>query len=650
MNLRIIEIEIENFRSIEKAKIGLANKGTVIVKGINEYEDKASSNGSGKSSIFEAIVFALFEETSAGEKNVSNRITKNGYNLKLKFNIDGDDYVIIRQANGNKSSVLLYKNDEDISARNKTDTNKLILSILGINKDIFLDSVFLSQNANTNIATLSPTARKERLEILTNTDYTINKFKDLLKEKQLLYENQKVTNQLEIEKLKGIQSAITTQKMDVENKIHQLQLELEKLKQLGNIKDIDKQINESEIEIDKLIKLAEQEQLKIQDIDNKIQLNRVESESYIKRSENLNADIVNKKSEIANVEYEIDKIQLENNNSMNLINMYNAEISNIKNSDKCPTCGRKLDGIDDTHIEKTIQEKLNSINTIQQNIESNTARIQEFENQINVKVEEGKTLRQTLNEVEVKVNEYKEIEAKLNSDKNHCIKTIDDIQKNKDNYANNIINLNQKKLELSKLVDNNLDEYNHMLDKLNIDYAQTELKMDLYAKDYEVNNQYVEVVKNSLQLVVKDFRTYLLHNSIEYLNKLLEVYSGELFSNNLDIIKIIEDDTKLDIRLGDATYESLSGGEKTRVNVALLLAQKSLANVLGNISCNIIILDEVLGYCDAEAETNVIQLINTELEVLESIFMISHKEIPIAYDNQLIVVKDATGISSVIER
>ena len=30
--------------------------------------------------------------------------------------------------------------------------------------------------------------------------------------------------------------------------------------------------------------------------------------------------------------------------------------------------------------------------------------------------------------------------------------------------------------------------------------------------------------------------------------------------------------------------------------------------------------------------------------------MISHKEIPIAYDNQLVVVKDATGISSVIER
>ena len=74
MNIRFKSIDITNFRSIDKANVILENQGTVIVKGINEYEDKATSNGSGKSSIFEAIIFALFEETSSGEKDVSNRI------------------------------------------------------------------------------------------------------------------------------------------------------------------------------------------------------------------------------------------------------------------------------------------------------------------------------------------------------------------------------------------------------------------------------------------------------------------------------------------------------------------------------------------------------------------------------------------------
>ena len=128
---------------------------------------------------------------------------------------------------------------------------------------------------------------------------------------------------------------------------------------------------------------------------------------------------------------------------------------------------------------------------------------------------------------------------------------------------------------------------------------------------------------------------------------MLKNYSQKLFSNEKDIIYITQDDTKLNIQLGEATYESLSGGEKTRVNIALLLAQKSLANVIGNISCNIIILDEILGYCDAQAEEKVIDLITTELEDLDSIYMVSHKEIPIGYDTEILVTKNKQGLSTV---
>ena len=60
-----------------------------------------------------------------------------------------------------------------------------------------------------------------------------------------------------------------------------------------------------------------------------------------------------------------------------------------------------------------------------------------------------------------------------------------------------------------------------------------------------------------------------------------------------------------------------------------------------------IILDEILGYCDAEAETNVVNLITSELNTLESIFMISHKEIPIGYDTELTVIKNKDGLTSI---
>ena len=243
MNIRFKEIDIENFRSIDKSHIVFENQGTVIVKGINEYEDNATSNGSGKSSIFEAIVFALFDETSSGEKDVANRIKNNGFCLNLKFQVDGIDYTIVRESSkSNKSIVVLYKNDVDISARNKTDTNKMILQLLGINKSIFLDSIFLSQNISTNLASLSPTQRKERLEILTNTDNTINTFKEQLKEQQAQYESNCVNIQLEINKISGKKESLEEQKIKIQQQIDNINKQIEERNSLGNIDDIEQQI------------------------------------------------------------------------------------------------------------------------------------------------------------------------------------------------------------------------------------------------------------------------------------------------------------------------------------------------------------------------------------------------------------------------
>ena len=302
MNIRFNSIDIENFRSIERAFVELENQGTVIVKGVNEYEDKATSNGSGKSSVFEAIIFALFEETSSGEKDVANRIIDNGYSITLKFEVDNDKYIINRQCSKNgKTSVVVNKNGLDISARNKTDTNKIILQILGINKAIFLDSVFLSQNANTNLASLTPTARKERLEILTNTDFMINNFKEKLKEKQTEYEAECVSNQLKINKLNGNKETNLKQQADLQLKINEAKQELERLKQLGNIQEIDEQLNLKEnVEMSTFDKQIEETDKMIQDKEQEINILKEDFEKINKQNNENNEKMneINKKFKI----------------------------------------------------------------------------------------------------------------------------------------------------------------------------------------------------------------------------------------------------------------------------------------------------------------------------------------------------------------
>lgn len=206
-----------------------------------------------------------------------------------------------------------------------------------------------------------------------------------------------------------------------------------------------------------------------------------------------------------------------------------------------------------------------------------------------------------------------------------------------------------KKEELLKVEIQSTTEYENMIKEAeqNIDNANREI--DTIQKEWIKQNDLVDVCKYSQQLITKPFRTYLLQNSIRLLNEKLEYLSRKLFSNDKDVIIIDGDDSKLDIRLGDATYESLSGGEKTRVNMCLLLAQKYLASNLGNIDCNIIVLDEVLGQCDSEAEMNIIDLIIEELQSVSSIIFIGHKELPIPNDNIITVVKDEHGLSRLLK-
>lgn len=643
MNLQFSSIDIQNFRSIKEMKVDLSNQGIVIVKGVNEYEDKATSNGSGKSSVFESIIFALFEETSNGEKDVSTRGSKEGYNITLRFNVDGIPYVINRKAKG--KSVNIYKDNIDISARTKSETNKIIQSVIGINKSIFLDSIFLSQNANTNLATLSPTARRERLEILTNTDYTINLFKEKLKELQQEYESMCVSNQLELNKLTGKLETINNQKYKIQTTLNEIEEKINERNKLGNIEEIQNQIDNLNNEITNLSNKIPQIDTDVQSINEELELirnSRLEKQTIKDTKSN---EIENQRTICNDIQKEITR--LDNIIHYNLISIerLNNEIEKIKNSDTCPTCGRKYENVNEEHIMRLIEEKQLEINNLQTENDNTNKQIIDNQTNLNTEIEKGKLMKeemdnitQEINTIDIEIqNKEKEV-VTLNNQKTQILQNIQ--LKN-----NSIANFNNMITEIKNIEIPDKTQYESMLNDLCNEEQQIKNDETTINEDLNKYNTNVEVLKHSVQLVTKEFRTYLLKNSLQYLNSVLKKYSTILFSNEKDVIFISEDDTKLDIYLGDASYESLSGGERTRVDIALLLAQKSLANMIGNISCNIIILDEVLGYCDAQAESVVVNLLCSELNTIESIYMISHKEIPIGYDKEMIIVKNKQGES-----
>jgi DNA repair exonuclease SbcCD ATPase subunit len=103
----------------------------------------------------------------------------------------------------------------------------------------------------------------------------------------------------------------------------------------------------------------------------------------------------------------------------------------------------------------------------------------------------------------------------------------------------------------------------------------------------------------------------------------------------------------LDITYCSKAFDGLSGGEKQRVDLILQLAIRDLLNSYLNLSANILVLDEITDFLDKKSCQAVMQLLEKELNTIESVFIISHhsEELSISVDSEIKVVKNENGIS-----
>ncbi len=94
------KVILHNFGSYGHAELDLKNKGFCLVSGRNSFKkDNALSNGSGKSFIFEAIIWALTGETSRGiTSNLQNVNIENldEMYVEVYFKVNNDEYIVKR--------------------------------------------------------------------------------------------------------------------------------------------------------------------------------------------------------------------------------------------------------------------------------------------------------------------------------------------------------------------------------------------------------------------------------------------------------------------------------------------------------------------------------------------------------------------------
>ena len=118
MHIEFRRLKLHNFFSFGDAELIFQDDGFIKVSGINNNpDDLAISNGSGKSSLWEGIIWVLTGDTIRGAKNIANIYGEDGTFCELEFDLDKSSYKIIRAKDHSvyKTSLQIYIDGKDCS-------------------------------------------------------------------------------------------------------------------------------------------------------------------------------------------------------------------------------------------------------------------------------------------------------------------------------------------------------------------------------------------------------------------------------------------------------------------------------------------------------------------------------------------------------
>ncbi len=185
----LLSLEITNFKKFKSKRFEFSEGLTGIL----------GRNGSGKSTIFEAIFFALYGTTKAKELiRHSSASPKDPVEVELKFEIEGKDYRVKREFRGRTltAKAALYDAKDELISSSSSEVTKSITSLVGLDKQAFKQTVFASQKELTSLSSLNQDERKKMMRELLGLE-KIDRVEALIKEKML-------TLRREIEALTGV--------------------------------------------------------------------------------------------------------------------------------------------------------------------------------------------------------------------------------------------------------------------------------------------------------------------------------------------------------------------------------------------------------------------------------------------------------------
>jgi DNA repair exonuclease SbcCD ATPase subunit len=642
-------------------------------------------NAAGKSSLFDAISFCLFDKCSRAFKaaNIMNN-RKADFHCQLDFQVEGVEYSIRREARivnkgkNVKVDVQFWKVvdgiSESLNGTERRDTNQVIEGYVGRYEDFVMTALSLQGN-NALFIDKSQSDRKDLLaqfmgldifdklyeaasEEIKEVAVLIRNFKRTdftselaTKETDLQYKNE------ELKELNGMLKTDSDSKEKIQNKISDLKesivpidskLELQSLEDLkGVIKD-KIEINKTNRE-DKQTKILEYQYLLgevSQSINEHTEVNGMSIDNAKKEWDSL-------KEQISNVQQQIDKLE----------SQYESNLEKLKHLEQheydpnCKFCMNNIfvkDAIATKEVVVTQENELEQLNLTHRSL------IQSIQPYSDVDGVWDKLL-ELRNKYQKGVVVSEKAEAELDGLKTHyelLLTQLENVQSDIQRYYDN-----QATIEKNKLINEDIKQLE--TDKKQLESLIKETNRKILSLTGEVGSleSYINTTKNKIQEVKdletkNDLYTYYLDAvkkdgvPYELITKALPAIENEV--NNIlgqvvDFsISMDTDGKNINARIvyedQEWTLEMCSGMEKFISGLAIRVA---LINICGLPRPNFLVIDEGFGTLDADNLSSLFMMMQYLKTQFDFIWVISHLEQMRDIVDGLIEIKKVEGFSKI---
>ena len=649
------KIELLNFLSHGESEIALKPGITVFM----------GQNGSGKSSVIDAITFALFgKHTRPNNKGLVKYREAKGQ-ASVEFTSGDKIYKAVRSLTAKGTTeAKLYKiteGKEVLTAQGErsqlgNDTmSNAIESIIGLDFDKIRISSIVQQGELEKIIKAKPKEFKELLNSIITIDKLDlanlsmkgikEKFRSNIKE-QYDYDDEDlgiVSNKITeceaiIKDSEPLLKKLQEEKTEREKRISDLKQEVEKLR-TQELKVEELESRKKELIVYAREKIVELRRKNLE-IEEKIEKCNV-SFSIIDVSGDVEPEISQGKASLEKISEEF--LDLSGKKSKFTANVSLAEKITLKDG-KCPVCDSEVDHLNELfqieHIKKEIKEITERMNKLEQD----KREIQQKTVQLEKKLEEQRNANAVLkaNNINNKSditklqeeldNEKKQLQVVSSSVESQQIVQLASLDAHAKQISENISRLERETEGFDQAIFSNLQsalsENEIELRRIDTNYGATISRLDSAKeqlekfsstlKELEISREYVSRLEKIQETVykvdgpvAKSLRSWALNTISQNASRYLE-----MMNTRINKIHLQEDVKKIDIicKRGNTEYDigSLSGGERVTVAIALRLG---MAHLLESSKLNFMIMDEPTNYLDAEHKAELVNVLTQLSEV-----------------------------------